>query len=186
MVCCISKGNVIFRSNRIVSRYLLSNCWRHTVLCLYIVTEDRSLLSILSGLLRYRLNNHPIVTILVAASLIGNESDIQIRSSLTFEEVGLVYLSNVNLSGDHGVYVGLESADRLADLFRGVNLSLGFLNLGIDTALGEAAELSIIPEFDGSTFSVALFGDCNHSFSPRLVAVSIQEHHQISVTLDLS
>jgi hypothetical protein len=40
--------------------------------------------------------------------------------------MGFVYLSNVNLSGDHGVYVGLKSGDRLADLFRGVNLSLGF------------------------------------------------------------
>jgi hypothetical protein len=65
----------------------------------------------------------------------------------------------------------------LAGLFRGVNLSLGFLNLGISTALREAAELSIVPEFDGSTFSVALLGDCNHSFSPRLVAVSVQKHH---------
>ena len=141
---------------------------------------------ILSGLLRYRLNNHPVVTILVTASLIGNESNVQIRSSLTFKEMGLVYFSNVNLSGYHGVYVGLGSGDRLADLFRGVNLSLGFLNLGIHTALREAAEASIVPELYGSTFTVSLLGDCDHSFPLRLVAVSVQEHHQIPIALHLS
>ncbi len=128
---------------------------------------------ILSGLLRYRLNNHSIVTVLVTASFIGNESDIQIRSSLTFEEMGLVYLSNVNLAGYHGVYVGLRSGDRLADLFRPVNLSLGFLNLGIHTALTEAAKLPIVKEFYQSALTVALLGNHNGCFSFRLSAVSV-------------
>ena len=128
---------------------------------------------ILSGLLGYRLNNHPIVTILVAASLISNESNVQIRSSLTFEEMGLVYLSYVYLSGDHGVYVGLESAERLADLFRPVNLPLGFLNLGIHTALREAAELSIVEEFYQSALTIPLLGNHNGCFSFRLSAVSV-------------
>lgn len=173
MVCCISKGNVIFRSKRIGSGYLLGCLLRLTVGCLYIVTEDRAFMPILSGLFRYRLNNHPIVTILVSASLIGNESDIQIRSSLTFEEMGLVYLSNVNLSGYHGVYVGLKSAERITDLFRGVNLSLGFLNLGINAALTEATELPIVKEFYQSALTISLLGDHNGCFSFRLSAVSV-------------
>lgn len=186
MVCCISKRDVIFRSKRIVSRYLLGCLLRLTVVCLYIVTKDWTFMPILSGLFGYRLNNHSIVAVLVAASLIGNESDIQIRSRLTFEEMGLVYLSNVNLAGDHGVYVGLRSCDRLADLFRGVNLSLGFLNLGIHTALAEPAEPSIVPELYGSTFTVALLGNSDHSFSLRLVPISVEEHHQIPIALHLS
>ena len=128
---------------------------------------------ILSGLFRYRLNNHTIVTILVSSSLIGYESNVQIRSSLTFKEMGLVYFSNVNLAGDHGVYVGLRSAERLTDLFRGVNLSLGFLNLGINAALTEATKLPIVPKFYQSALTISLLGDHNGCFSFRLSAVSV-------------
>jgi hypothetical protein len=71
-------------------------------------------------------------------------------------------------------------------LFRAVNLSLGFLNLGIHTALREPTEASIVPELYGSTFTVALLGNGDHSFSLRLVAISIEEHHQIPIALHLS
>jgi hypothetical protein len=58
-------------------------------------------------------------------------------------------------------------------MFRPVNLSLGFLNLGINAALREPAELSIVPEFYQSALTVALLGDHNGCFSFRLSAVSV-------------
>jgi hypothetical protein len=61
----------------------------------------------------------------------------------------------------------------LADLFRGVNLSLGFLNLSIHTALTEAAELPIVEEFYQSALTISLLGDHNGCFSFRLSAVSV-------------
>jgi hypothetical protein len=71
-------------------------------------------------------------------------------------------------------------------MFRPVNLSLGFLNLGINAALREPTEASIVPELNGSTFTVALLGYCDHSFSLRLVAVSVKKHHQIPIAFHLS
>jgi hypothetical protein len=71
-------------------------------------------------------------------------------------------------------------------MFRPVNLSLGFLNLGINAALREPTEASIVPELYGSTFTVALLGNGNDSFPLRLVPISIEEHHQIPIALHLS
>jgi hypothetical protein len=58
--------------------------------------------------------------------------------------------------------------------------------LGIWSDLSKAAILSVVPELNGSAFTVALLGDGNDSFTALLRSIAVEKHYEVSVALYLS